>query len=257
MRKTNNRSAFTLVELIVVITILAILGTIGFMSIKGYTKEAGNATVVEELDTLSRGINLKVAEGGWLMAFVTTGTSKLDTLPSLSGIAATATNYDAGTPNYTALSVKADEFRDPNGNDYRIGATTTAGGRMEMAGVVNIDGENQAVVKGTYIGRTIADTTITDLASVSGKVITLNAIDTNTFSTNDTVTLTDSVDAANNVDVVIKKVARDGVTLTFSSNVASSFDWIQLKADETTGLIESRDTADQVVVNGSGSTLPY
>jgi prepilin-type N-terminal cleavage/methylation domain-containing protein len=70
MRKTTNK-AFTLVELIVVITILAILGTIGFMSIKGYTSEANNAKISSDLTTIQRGLETKVAEGGSLMAFVT------------------------------------------------------------------------------------------------------------------------------------------------------------------------------------------
>ena len=64
MRKTTSRSAFTLVELIVVITILAILGTIGFMSIKGYTAEAKNAKVTQDLGTITNTINTKIAEGG-------------------------------------------------------------------------------------------------------------------------------------------------------------------------------------------------
>ncbi|MGB2110634.1 MAG: type IV pilin protein [Patescibacteria group bacterium] len=36
------KKAFTLVELIVVITILAVLATIGFISMSGYTQSARN-----------------------------------------------------------------------------------------------------------------------------------------------------------------------------------------------------------------------
>ena len=40
LRKISVRNAFTLVELIVVITILAILATVGFLTLSGYTDDA-------------------------------------------------------------------------------------------------------------------------------------------------------------------------------------------------------------------------
>ena len=42
-RKLLKHRGFTLVELIVVITILAILATIGFVSIQGYVKDSRDA----------------------------------------------------------------------------------------------------------------------------------------------------------------------------------------------------------------------
>jgi len=38
-----NKKGFTLVELIVVITILAVLGTIAFLSLQGYSKKSRNS----------------------------------------------------------------------------------------------------------------------------------------------------------------------------------------------------------------------
>jgi len=56
--------AFTLVELIVVITILAILGTIWFLSFQGYTVSARDATRISDLNTISKSLDLfKVQEG--------------------------------------------------------------------------------------------------------------------------------------------------------------------------------------------------
>jgi prepilin-type N-terminal cleavage/methylation domain-containing protein len=54
MRNTNK--AFTLVELIVVITILAILGTIAFISLQGYTGEAKNSKVTSDLRNIASAI---------------------------------------------------------------------------------------------------------------------------------------------------------------------------------------------------------
>ena len=50
------RHWFTLVELIVVITILAILGTIGFISMQGYSQSAREATRISDLATIEKAL---------------------------------------------------------------------------------------------------------------------------------------------------------------------------------------------------------
>ncbi|MDD2871412.1 MAG: prepilin-type N-terminal cleavage/methylation domain-containing protein, partial [Candidatus Gracilibacteria bacterium] len=47
--KGKSRYAFTLVELIVVIAILAILGTIAFMSLQGYSRDARDSVRVSDM----------------------------------------------------------------------------------------------------------------------------------------------------------------------------------------------------------------
>lgn len=49
---------FTLVELIVVITILAILGTIGFISLQGYSSSARDSARISDLVSLQEGLLL-------------------------------------------------------------------------------------------------------------------------------------------------------------------------------------------------------
>jgi prepilin-type N-terminal cleavage/methylation domain-containing protein len=63
MRKTTNTSAFTLVELIVVITILAILGTIAFISLQGYSADARNSKRTSDINNIQSAISIKMAEG--------------------------------------------------------------------------------------------------------------------------------------------------------------------------------------------------
>ncbi len=56
--------AFTLVELIVVITILSILGTIAFVSFRWYTRDAKNSTRVSDMRTIDKSLSLfATAEG--------------------------------------------------------------------------------------------------------------------------------------------------------------------------------------------------
>jgi prepilin-type N-terminal cleavage/methylation domain-containing protein len=49
---------FTLVELVVVITILAILGTIGFLSIQGYSASARDSSRIGNLVNLQKGLSV-------------------------------------------------------------------------------------------------------------------------------------------------------------------------------------------------------
>jgi prepilin-type N-terminal cleavage/methylation domain-containing protein len=51
---------FTLVELIVVITILAILGTIGFLSIGGYSSKARDSARIGDIAQVSKSLDLSM-----------------------------------------------------------------------------------------------------------------------------------------------------------------------------------------------------
>ncbi|MFK7779809.1 MAG: BspA family leucine-rich repeat surface protein [Candidatus Gracilibacteria bacterium] len=54
----KNKKAFTLVELIVVITILAILGTIAFISLQGYSKDARDSTRISDINSMKTSLEL-------------------------------------------------------------------------------------------------------------------------------------------------------------------------------------------------------
>jgi prepilin-type N-terminal cleavage/methylation domain-containing protein len=61
MYKCNKNSyAFTLVELIVVITILAVLSTIAFISFQGYTVNARDSVRLADMNNISKGFNIKI-----------------------------------------------------------------------------------------------------------------------------------------------------------------------------------------------------
>jgi len=54
----KQKKAFTLVELIVVITILAILSTIAFISLTGYSKSAKNSTRIADINSIEKALEL-------------------------------------------------------------------------------------------------------------------------------------------------------------------------------------------------------
>jgi len=60
--RTNNYHGFTLVELIVVITILVILGTIAFVSLSGYSGSARDSSRVSDLTNLAKGLDIVYAK---------------------------------------------------------------------------------------------------------------------------------------------------------------------------------------------------
>ena len=59
--KTSNKG-FTLTELIVVITILAIFGTISFISIGGYTDSARNSVRIDGIGKIATALENKIVE---------------------------------------------------------------------------------------------------------------------------------------------------------------------------------------------------
>jgi prepilin-type N-terminal cleavage/methylation domain-containing protein len=56
--RTRNIYGFTLVELIVTITILVILGTIAFVSLGGYAGSARDGSRVSDLSLIAKGLDL-------------------------------------------------------------------------------------------------------------------------------------------------------------------------------------------------------
>jgi prepilin-type N-terminal cleavage/methylation domain-containing protein len=151
----NTRNAFTLVELIVVITILAILGTIAFISLQGYSADARNSKRTEDLNSIVKSIEIKVSNGSNLLSFVTAG-DEVGAFSVAGADVIAGTDYQAGIPNYSAVGIKSTDFTDPSdASDYRIGLTTKKDGEYEIAATMeNGSGDKSALIVGTYSPRT-------------------------------------------------------------------------------------------------------
>ena len=250
----NTKKAFTLVELIVVITILAILGTIAFISLQGYSADARNSKRTSDLGNIQSAISLKQVEGVPLLSFVTNAVDTDLVSPDIAGLLDAALKYDAGTPSYTVLNVVEKDFKDPNDKAYRIGGTTKKAGAFQLAATMEVDGVDTAAVNGTYVARGNTGTDIKTY-TVDWNILTLADTDANFFKVGDEVTFpTDSSTGS------ISKVSRDGVTVTIGTGTAS-WTTMNLTAAEETGLIwasvVTTATLLDPVVNLDVTALPY
>lgn len=252
----NTKNAFTLVELIVVITILAILGTIAFISLQGYSADARNSKRTSDVGNIQWAMSLKQVEGVPLLSFIITDTNSKVASADLSlawSGTYSGTAYNAGTPAYTVLNVIAKDFKDPKSDkEYRIGATTLKNGVFQVAATLEKDGTDTALVNGTYDARTASGFSGTaDAASTTFSLLDVNA---NRFKVGDIITLTGGTTGA--TTATVNKVSRDGVTLTLSAS-AGDRNTVALAVAESAGLIDKTGTSTGYVVNNSTTVLAY
>ncbi len=159
--KNITKSAFTLVELIVVITILAVLGTIAFISFGGEVQNAKNSKIGEDLANIQKKVSIVTTRDGVVFddviktqlvdnrvtglvnsgSLLPTGTDKTATVGN------DKTSYDVGTINFVSLKEKAENFRDNDKRDYVFAYTVNKGfATYEVAGNVKDQAGNDEVV---------------------------------------------------------------------------------------------------------------
>lgn len=149
MIKTKN--AFTLIELIVVITILAILGTIAFMSLQGYSSGARDVKRSSDLNVLMKKIELMRMQWVGLSWFVLDDSSTLNGTTKIriawhEWISNLTGSYKAWNINFTLLDEKEESFIDPLFEvPYKIGYTSY-GNQYELAATIEDDGEFNSLV---------------------------------------------------------------------------------------------------------------
>ncbi|MDD2908085.1 MAG: prepilin-type N-terminal cleavage/methylation domain-containing protein [Candidatus Gracilibacteria bacterium] len=145
----KNNKAFTLVELIVVITILAILGTIAFINLQGYSVSARDGKRISDINNIMKKIGIETSKGTSISSLInTTKTNSGLTIDGNSG------SSIQGTANFANLKEDGSKFKDPvtKGDyvfSYSVGGSGTGAYKFTQASTVNEE-ENTAVVKGNY-----------------------------------------------------------------------------------------------------------
>lgn len=115
-------SAFTLAELIVVVTILAILATVGFVSLQGYSSDARDSSLKANVRSVYTAISSEsVSTGNSPRYYVVheTGAALVGAVAYADGNPlvltggdwnAVGTNYSAGNPDYAKLKLNPKKF---------------------------------------------------------------------------------------------------------------------------------------------------
>lgn len=244
MRNNNVTKAFTLVELIVVITILAILGTIAFLSMQWYSADARNAKRTSHLKSIENAINVGSTSGTPLLAYASTTANDLTTT-SIAWTGTTSTDYKAGPADYSVLGIKQADFIDPLTNDsYVVWVTTKIGWKFEVASINEAGTTKTARVTWNYVKR-LAATAVTPTAWSGTTLVTIGDSDINKFKVSDTVTDGTSTWTVTNISA-------DGTKLTLDFN--SDGTALSLPTNEQDALV---GTASGVAITNNSTNLPY
>lgn len=225
---------FTLVELIVVITILVILGTIAFLNLGGMSGSARDSQRTSDLNQINQQIMVLQAKNGVPYTSMLSGTVANAILnPSIAGGSGTTSNYGAGDVAYTILGIDIAKFHDPSttATAYKMGATTLDGGVYELA--ATLEENKKALVMGTFLQR--KTTTATSTGTAAAGVISISSTNLGVFKIGDIIKL----NASNNTGA-ITRISADLKSITTDSGTFNSNAYqFALNADEVVGLVGS------------------
>lgn len=245
----TNKKAFTLVELIVVITILAILGTVAFISLQEYTTMARNSVRIDGISKISSAIEIRRQSGINILSFVNTWNE----VPSAEigwEPVSVWNDYKAWELNTSAIELKKSDFIDPsNGQPFLVGATSKKWGQFEVVATIEDSGVDSSKVKWKYEQRTVSAINWT-WSNWSNTFEINNQSEINTFYKWDVIS---GSWVPTNTKII--KVSNDGVTLTVNNNFTSNVTSIALWSEEVVWLIVWTDWITPVTENSA--TVAY
>lgn len=236
---------FTLVELIIVITILAILGTIWFVSFQWYTSNARDTKRTNDLASLISALEAKRAGNSLsVVSFVSwTGAMVSWTPFTASWIAwkanPTTTEYKAWVVDFTLLWISADWFKDPNNVDYSFWASSFKWGVYQLAATLENSDRPESLVKWNYSARVSTWVTVVPTARDKSVLEIVNTADFTKFNVWDLIKNGSPTCSLPPSGAYIKSISSDlkYLTLSWVTATASTNCTVQLNSDEMSGLI--------------------
>ncbi|MDQ1344131.1 MAG: ral secretion pathway protein [Patescibacteria group bacterium] len=150
MRHVSNRQGFTLVELLVVITILAIISVVAYTSFGGATDKAKNSTKISQLASIEGALNLFYQEKNYYPMPAAKGTNEVWGYDSAAS--ALLTNTLATTPNGDAIATVTGGA---GGGKVMAGDATT---QIGAKGVMS-----QGVLGKQYLSQDLFDPSVKDV----------------------------------------------------------------------------------------------
>ena len=245
----ENKKWFTLVELIVVITILAILGTVAFISLQSYAGIARNALRLDWISKISTIVETKKQAWISMLAFANSGQE----VPNAQ-IWWTWTilwwDYQAGTINASVLEIKSKNFIDPtSGELFRIWVTTKKWGQYEVATAIEDWWNARSKISGNYEKREIE--TLNWSGLLGEKTFTLsNTVNINKLLEWDTISWPGIA-----IGTKVVRLSSNWLTIFLDTFLTADTNSIELGSEEVDGLITWTDWA--IPVTDNSSTIPY
>lgn len=242
---------FTLVELIIVITILAILGTIWFVSFQWYTSNARDTKRTNDLASLISAIEAKRAGNSLSLVSFVSWTGAMVSWTSFSSgwiawkVSPTITEYKAWVVDFTLLWVSADWFKDPNNVDYSFWASSFKWGVYQLAATLENSDNPESLVKWNYSARTSTWVKVIPTSRDKSVLEIVNTADFTKFNVWDYIkdSTTNSCSLSWST-ASIKSISSDlkYLTLSWATATVSTGCTVQLKTDEMSGLIGDYST---------------
>ncbi|MDQ7009327.1 MAG: prepilin-type N-terminal cleavage/methylation domain-containing protein [Candidatus Gracilibacteria bacterium] len=246
-----NKKAFTLVELVVTITIIAILGTIAFVNYLYIVSDSRNAKVETQMSDIYKSIELGKTEGIDIYSFVLENSENTLINPYIAGTETGNSLYKAGKINYLVTGYKKSNEDDV---EYRIGVTKKLNTKYQIAGFIEDSSLGKlAVIKGNYNSRTKLGTLSEIKSIVNNKNIILEK--------NNGLKVLDTIITSGGAISIIKKINsidNNNDNIYFKNSIDNSTTYISLANDESTGLIMGKNIESNTgVVEELGKILPY
>jgi prepilin-type N-terminal cleavage/methylation domain-containing protein len=147
------KKAFTLVELIVVITILAILATISFITLQGFTSQARDTKRISDIRNLISKITIEHTK--WASYEDLIVTQKTNSWFTINWLPATSHQWPA---NFTNLKENPNKFKDPlTGKNYIFSYTVWNWYDFLQWATISEQNDNNAVVLWNYYQTSLGD----------------------------------------------------------------------------------------------------